>query len=74
MGRLIKQPRAGRNIGTPSQSHPWDGKSPRAQDSSRAGRKAATWAQLDRLISMMIELQLASKMPLVFGVRALWIT
>jgi len=31
------------------------------------GRKAATWAQLDRRISMIIELQLASRMPLVQG-------
>jgi Spy/CpxP family protein refolding chaperone len=29
------------------------------------GRKAATFAQLDRRISLMIELQLASKVPLV---------
>jgi hypothetical protein len=31
------------------------------------GRKGATFAQLDRRISLMIELQLASRVPLVQG-------
>ena len=31
------------------------------------GRKAATFLQLDRRISMMIDLQLAAQMPLVQG-------
>jgi hypothetical protein len=31
------------------------------------GRKAATFAQLGRRISMLIDLQLASKVPLVQG-------